>query len=259
MKNKYVAAALAFFLGSFGVHKFYLRESGAGIFYIMLFVMTSRYFPVSAFLGMIDGMRYLTMGEQEFNQKYNVRRGSEQMQRRQPKWKKNRDYYDYAPPKTEKSKIPRSERSVRSNPFKKSGIKKYKEYDIEEAIIDFEKGLKLQPKDVTLHFNLACAYSLLENAEKAFFHISKCVEFGFNDYNKILNHDDLAYMRIQPEFDDFKKNEFKIVEKKEEEKEQAITDELLLEKLQKLVEMRNRGIVTEADFKVEKEKILRNA
>lgn len=257
MKNKYIAAALAFLLGSFGVHKFYLREGGAGIFYIMLFVMTSRYFPVSAFLGMIDGMRYLTMSEREFDHKYNSgRRASEQPYQKRQRKKRTKEYYDYAPPRQNK-RLPRANRKAVSNPFKKSGIKKYKEYDIEEAIIDFEKGLKLQPKDISLHFNLACAYSLLEDSDKVFYHIGKAVEYGFTDFQKIQTHDDLAYMRIQPEYEAFKKNGFKEAEAKSQEQE--ISDELLLEKLQKLVEMRNRGIVTEADFKVEKEKILRKA
>ena len=30
------------------------------------------------------------------------------------------------------------------------------------------------------------------------------VKLGLKDYEKILNHDDLAFVRIQPEFEDFK-------------------------------------------------------
>jgi len=255
MKNKFVAAAMAFFFGTFGVHKFYLRDPGAGIFYIVMFMMTNRFFPVSSLLGMIDGVRYLTMSQKEFDRKFNGSKSGlpPPMSRKK---RKRRDYYEI--PKSKRTrKGRRVERVLRSNPFKKSGLKKYRDYDIEEAIIDFEKGLKIQPKDVSLHFNLASAYSLLENKEKAFFHISKAVENGFTDFKKIQNHDDLAYMRIQPEYDKFKESGFRL--KKEQSYQQTENDELLLEKLGKLVEMRKRGIVTEADFKVEREKILRKA
>ena len=252
MKNKYVAAAMAFFFGTFGVHKFYLKEVGTGIFYVMLFAMTSRFFPISTFLGIIDGIRYLTMGEKEFDKKYNSGRVETKKRRERKK-----EYYDYPQPKIISKQNTRRRRVVRSNPFKKSGLKKYKEYDIEEAIVDFEKGLKLQPNDVALHFNIACAYSLLENAEKSFYHISKCVENGYSDVNKILNHEDLAFMRIQPEFDKFKLSGYRLGEVKEKPEEEE--DDLLLEKLRKLVEMRRRGIVTETDFRIEREKILRNA
>ena len=265
MKNKYVAAVMAFLLGSFGVHKFYLREPGAGIFYVMLFMMTQEFFPISSILGIIDGMRYLTMGQSEFDRKFNGGKKAQlppSLGRRRKKRTGNREYYEY-PERGQKSRIPKRKRSVlRSNPFKKSGLKKYKEFDIEEAIVDFEKGLKIQPNDESLHFHLACAYSLLENKEKAFNHVSKAVQSGFSDFKKIQNHDDLAYIRIQPEFEKFKANGFKEkVEKSKPSKKESTedADEFLLEKLGKLVEMRKRGIVTEADFKIEREKILRKA
>lgn len=90
---------------------------------------------------------------------------------------------------------------VKSNPFKKSGLQKYKDFDIEDAIVDFEKGLEIEPNDKALHWNLAAAYSLSENKVKAFYHLQKAVENGFNDFDKIASHDDLAYIRIQPEYD----------------------------------------------------------
>lgn len=37
MKQKSIAAVLAFFVGGFGVHKFYLGNNFAGILYLLLF------------------------------------------------------------------------------------------------------------------------------------------------------------------------------------------------------------------------------
>lgn len=255
---------MAFLLGSFGAHKFYLRDPGGGVFYVMMFIMTQDFFPVSTILGMIDGMRYLTMGQEEFDRKFNGRKkaGLPPPLRKSRKKTSNREYYEY-PNKNKSPKKPKAKRSIlRSNPFKKSGLKKYKDFDIEEAIVDFEKGLKIQPRDESLHFHLACAYSLLENKEKAFYHIAEAVNNGFMDFQKIQNHDDLAYMRIQPEYEKFKANKYKQVtnsQKPVSEETSAQADEFLLEKLGKLVEMRKRGIVTEADFRIEREKILRKA
>ncbi|MCQ2163579.1 MAG: NINE protein [Bacteroidales bacterium] len=65
MKSKYTAAALAFFLGGLGAHKFYLGKTGKGILYLV-FVWT--YIP--AILGLIEAITYLTADEYEFNAKY---------------------------------------------------------------------------------------------------------------------------------------------------------------------------------------------
>lgn len=66
-KSKVTAALLAFFLGSFGVHRFYLGESGKGLLYIALL-----FFFISPILGLFDGIRYLTMSNDIFALKYGV-------------------------------------------------------------------------------------------------------------------------------------------------------------------------------------------
>ncbi len=64
-KSKTVAALLAIFLGSFGAHRFYLRSYGLGIIYL-LFCWTL----IPGILGVIEGMRYLLMDEDDFFEKY---------------------------------------------------------------------------------------------------------------------------------------------------------------------------------------------
>lgn len=253
MKNKYVAAMLAFFLGTFGVHKFYLRDPGAGIFYIMLMVMTSRFMPISAILGLIDGMRYLMMSPEDFDKKFNSKyyETRPKMNRRP---RSNREYYEVK----KAPSAPKSRRIIRNNPFKKSGLKKYKDFDIEEAIEDFQKGLKIEPDDVALHFNLACAYSLLENKEEAFYHLTQAVQNGFKDYDKIQGHDDLAFLRIQPEFDDYREKGYKMApsETMKSKEVQKPMDDVLLSQLNRLMELRKKGVLTESEFVFERKKIL---
>lgn len=65
-KNKLVAGLLAIFLGSFGIHKFYLRQPIFGIIYILL---SSTF--ISVILGIIDGIIILCMKQDKFDTKYN--------------------------------------------------------------------------------------------------------------------------------------------------------------------------------------------
>ncbi|WP_413514152.1 tellurite resistance TerB C-terminal domain-containing protein [Myroides odoratus] len=66
MKDKSVAALLAFFLGSLGIHKFYLNRPVQGVFYL-LFCWT--YIP--GILGVFEAIRYILMSSDKFTLKYN--------------------------------------------------------------------------------------------------------------------------------------------------------------------------------------------
>lgn len=293
MKNRISAAWIALFLGWAGVHKFYLKDTGAGIFYLILLMITgSLRFPITFFLGVIDAIALFSMSDEKFDNKYNKnydrrsKRGSnrnarydQRAQRRYPPrdqyqqrdrsdgYSPRRDSYRKPPPRETKRPV----RRPRENPFKKTGISKYKEFDLEGAIEDFNKGLELDPSDIALHFNLACAYSLTEKSDKSFHHLSKAVENGFKDIEKIKTHDDLAFLRIQDGFEEFQKDGYKISKlknipisdgneapsEKREIPEQILDDDILLSQLNKLSELRNKGLLSEKEFSVEKEKLMR--
>ncbi len=63
--RRVAAAIFAILLGSFGVHRFYLGQTGWGILYV-LFCWTL----VPAVAGLIEGVIYLTMSDEEFDAKY---------------------------------------------------------------------------------------------------------------------------------------------------------------------------------------------
>lgn len=65
ISRRVAAAIFAIFLGSFGVHRFYLGQVGWGILYV-LFCWTL----IPAIAGLIEGILYLTMSEEEFEAKY---------------------------------------------------------------------------------------------------------------------------------------------------------------------------------------------
>lgn len=156
--------------------------------------------------------------------------------------------------------------------LKDSGLEKFKDYDIEGSVRDFTKILELDPYHVAANFNLACAYSQLEKPEKSMYHISQAVKAGFNDFERIKKHEKLAYARIQPEWEDFLKNGF-IFDVIEEEQEEATKDKPaeetppikdqngrgrtdLLEHLMRLKEQREKGIITEVEFEIERRKLM---
>jgi TM2 domain-containing membrane protein YozV len=71
--NRVVAFLLAFFLGWFGAHRFYLGETGWGVFYLVLnilFFWTVIVPVVFAIICLIEGIIYLTYTDSGFAEKY---------------------------------------------------------------------------------------------------------------------------------------------------------------------------------------------
>lgn len=66
MKNRLVAALLAFFLGYLGIHKFYLGENVAGILYL-IFCWTF----IPGIIAFFEFIGLLLMSDQAFDSKYN--------------------------------------------------------------------------------------------------------------------------------------------------------------------------------------------
>lgn len=68
-RNKYVAALLAFFLGTLGIHRFYLGRNGTGVLMIVLSI-TVVGLIVTGLWALIDTVRYLIMSDAEFEHRY---------------------------------------------------------------------------------------------------------------------------------------------------------------------------------------------
>lgn len=65
-KSRLAAILLAFFLGGFGVHKFYLGQTGQGILYLIFF-----WTFIPAVIAFIEFILYLVMSDETFDEKYN--------------------------------------------------------------------------------------------------------------------------------------------------------------------------------------------
>ncbi|MEL6863962.1 MAG: NINE protein [Bacteroidota bacterium] len=270
-KNKTVAALLAIFTGWVGVHRFYLGQTGLGIFYIFLM-----FTGISFILSFIDFIVFMTMDDDLFDVKYNrhldrdYRRYDTDFDRMERPENRRRRYNERMRERERereeriaKSRNRRNQKAPRpparkNNPFKTSGIEKYKDYDYEGAVEDFNKALSIDSKDVAVHFNLACSYSLIEEKDKAFYHLSKAVEYGFLDFEKIKTHDALAYLRIQDEFDTFVQNNYTLGDASNTgpSNNTVATNVDLLEQLRQLGELREKGLLTEDEFQVQKKRLL---
>jgi TM2 domain-containing membrane protein YozV len=68
-RNKIVAAVLAFFLGTLGIHRFYLGRTGSGIVMLVM-TITVVGMLVTVPWAFIDMIRYLVMPEREFASRY---------------------------------------------------------------------------------------------------------------------------------------------------------------------------------------------
>ncbi len=75
-KNRYIAAVLAFFLGIFGVHKFYLGKTRAGVIHLLCFFPGMFLFGiptlVSSVIALAETVIYLVKDDQTFHEEYVV-------------------------------------------------------------------------------------------------------------------------------------------------------------------------------------------
>ena len=73
-KNKTVAGLLAIFLGSYGIHKFYLGNNKMGVIYLLCTLVgwILIFIPplVIWLISLIEGIRYLTATDEEFQRRY---------------------------------------------------------------------------------------------------------------------------------------------------------------------------------------------
>ncbi len=248
MKSKKVAALLALFFGVFGVHRFYLGQKLLGILYMILFSVSllitieegAPLVVISAILGFIDFILFAVMPIEDFDEKFNR------------KWLYGKGRRDYHRDFEKNSGRP----SAKNNDFeelKRLGIEAFRAYDFDEAICFFEEALEEQPNSPAILFNLACCFSMVEDSETAFSYLESAVRNGFDKTQKIHTHDALAYLRIQSKFEDFVSNGYRV-----EKPLQALPAEEndLLTQLAKLGELRDKGLLSEDEFTIQKKKLL---
>ena len=256
MKNKTTAGLLALFLGWFGVHRFYLGQTGRGILYL-LFSFT----VIPLIIALVDGIIFLTQSEEDFNKKYNpevyyANLYGVQTQHRAPS-REDVAPPQYAPPPA----------APQLDPFRVSGDQKYADYDFEGAMQDYRRSLNVDPRQGEVHFKLAALHSIYEDTSASLRHLSLALENGYYDFDTIEKDDHLAYLRSTPEWLAFKSNGYRLppaqatAPAKVTEEPPTETLELsddLITRIERLARLKDDGILTEESFQREKAKILRS-
>ncbi len=71
----------------------------------------------------------------------------------------------------------------------------------------YEDGLKidqrlvqLRPDDPTVHYNLACSYSLLKMAKPCLEALKKAIQLGYRDFSFMKKDPDLDFIRRNPRY-----------------------------------------------------------
>ncbi|MEZ4981220.1 MAG: NINE protein [Saprospiraceae bacterium] len=287
MKDKNTAGVLALILGFTGAHWFYLGKKEYGFAQIILTFAAA---PISVLVMMVTAFYFFGMDPEKFHAKF-----SQGLNADRPPFRRFRgetpDYHKKWQERTFSKPRPASRPASRPNPssswvqkqhlrkqmqkaapYKKDGIKLFKDYDYPAAIEKFETALNFDPGDPATHFNLACAYSLIEEKDKSFYHLDLAIANGFNDFHKIKTHDALAYLRIQDEFDTFESNNYRLpppetpdsTENNSNQTNQTENSEGnlldsqpdLLDQLKKLEELKESGLLPLEQFEIEKKKLL---
>ena len=264
MKKKNVAAILAFLLGLYGVHRFYLGQKALGVIYFIgamfgFFLMFEEGVPMFipvAIIAFIDAILLAVMPQEEFDEKYNKKKS------KRLSYQKTKDDYRYE----QEEDLGLQSYQV----FKSKGIQSYRKYDYETAIKHFNRALRFEPEDPAIHFNLACCHSRLEEAELAFEHLEKAVKFGFDDLDKIHSHDALAYLRTLEDFDLFVENGYELpalnlpdIPSQNEDnwsqknpEQSPEEDNNLLNQLKELALLRDKGILTDEEYAEQKRRMI---
>jgi tetratricopeptide (TPR) repeat protein len=70
----------------------------------------------------------------------------------------------------------------------------------EEGLAVDEKLVQLRPDNPAALYNLGCSYSLLGFIDKAYRSVKKAINCGYNDFEHLLQDDDLSNLRKDRRF-----------------------------------------------------------
>ncbi len=264
MKNKYTAGTLALFLGIFGTHRFYLGQRFLGVVHFLMFLVgllgtlngghnPEFFMAIPAIVGFLDAILLYAMPREDFDRKYNKRylQDSENYMRGQRAYQAI--WYDATPASPPPSKF---------EWYKSAGIEQFRAGDYPGAVAAFLEALRIRPGDPAILFNLACAHSQLAQVGPALYYLEEALKNGFDHHGKILQHPALAFLRRQEAFQPLHAKYLAPRPAQEEATAEAFLDLSLQEPaeipepLLQLENLKQRGILTEEEFELQRQKIL---
>jgi len=97
-----------------------------------------------------------------------------------------------------------------SNSLINQAYKKGEEGNYEEAIDILHQSLERNGQEPKAHYNLACYYSMLNKTDLAFQHLSRAVENGYSNYERIQEEPELENVRNIEKFAAFADKGFRL-------------------------------------------------
>jgi tetratricopeptide (TPR) repeat protein len=287
MLNKTLAGFFAFFLGMFGVHRFYLGQwfRGAAQFAGFWGAVYLANLPLGNEAETLFGMAVACMVLAP------VITAIVFWATPKKNWQKTYDKDSLAGEQPLGIAGPYFARDTKS--LKAEGIRYYRTGDYDLAIEAFTEASESDLGDAGTHFNLACSYAQLGQYGEALRHLELSVTFGLPKPERIEKHPALAALRKHSSYRSFRSNNFrrldlleltepkaadtKIVDEEETSEYFSAPPPLLkakvdatpdvdlnapppgsdlLEQITRLRELHDAGILTQREYQTQKEKLM---
>ncbi|MBB4078702.1 tetratricopeptide (TPR) repeat protein [Lewinella aquimaris] len=283
MLKKDLAGFFAFFLGVFGVHRFYLGQwwRGAaqfvGFWAIIAFLaeegpeMPAPFILVGFVLApIITAIVFWATPYERWAAKYDPEALVAQ---------------GYAPPTTT-GRYPTVATAQAPKPSLKSlkaeGVKYYRSGDFDLAIEAFQEAIELAPSDPAAHFNVACCYALLGQYPAALRHLELAVTYRLPKPERIESHPALKELRASTAYRCFRSNNYRelnlvsltqsaqpapadeaedVLEDfaappRSDASNRRMLDDDLLVQINRLRELHDAGVLTQQEYRKQREKLL---
>ena len=248
MKQKHVAALLAITLGLFGTHRFYLGQRFVGALYFLAFwsglgLTIEDRNPIVMLLpvlvSLVDCAVFFAMPKEDFDKRYNREALG------------TREAFSTPNPTTTYENQFYSE-------FKAEGIRHFRAGNYADAIGAFQGALELSPQDPAICFNLSCCYSMLGESDQGMHYLHEAIDHGFEDLDKINTHPALEFLRNQPAFQNLTMDPLTVdtIPTAFPAPPSPTPEIPVQEPLLKLEDLKNRGILTEEEFEMQRVKLL---
>ncbi len=244
-------------LGFCGVHRFILGQWQWGLVHIFFMVISlsnpwwtdmfgdTPWTSLSAFIGYATAVWWIRMSDDEFAERY-LEPVEEQVEGKYLKGKTT------VHPKV---KSRRARRKILA-----SAKTRYDAYDYQQAADLYEDALDLDLSDGDSRVLAARCYSLLENGEDAYRHLRKAVQLKASNLDMLSSDEGFAWLRMQADFRARQRVGFAPLAPgtplHSEPAPLPSPEPNLLDRLEQLGRLRERGLLDDAEFAREKRRLL---
>ena len=245
-------------LGWCGVHRFILGQWQWGLFHIFLFVVSMStinswlnidvpWLSASALLGYFTAYQWWRMSGEEFADNY-LEPVEEHVEGK---------YLQGTATAHPKVKSGRVRRKILA-----SAKTHYENFDFQGAADLYEDALDLDHYDGESRVFAARCYSLLENSEDAYRHLKKAIQLKASNLELVDEDEGFAWLRLQPDFMARKRSGYGEVAataemNADEPKSLPSPEPNILDRLEQLGRLRDRGLLDDEEFAREKRRLLR--